>query len=213
MRHRFLRHAGLALVLLIAAPSAIGQELDTEFTIFGGYRFGGSIDIMDSDATYDVQDSPSFGLIWNHRQKENTQWEVYYSQQRTEAELSDPLLADPSVDIDLYTLQFGGTYLGEGDAVRPYVALTLGGTHIKSNSVDGNSDSDTFLSGSIGVGFKMQASNRLGFRLEARVNGVFMRDSTRLFCQTGPDANVCAIQLEGDMMGQLETFAGIVFRF
>jgi len=213
MRPIYLRHTRLALVLLITATSAIGQELDTEFTIFGGYRFGGSVDIMDSDATYEIQDSPSFGLIWNHRQKDNTQWEVYYSQQQTDAELSDPLLADPSVDIDLYTLQFGGTYLWEGDAVRPYLVLTLGGTHIKSTSAAGNGDSDTFISGSIGLGFKMQSSKRLGFRLEARLNGVFMRDSTRLFCQTGPTANVCAIQLEGDMLGQLETFAGLVFRF
>jgi hypothetical protein len=59
----------------------------------------------------------------------------------------------------------------------------------------------------------MQPSNRLGLRLEARVNGVFMRDSTTLFCHTGPDANVCAIRLEGDMLVQLEAFAGIVFRF
>jgi hypothetical protein len=213
MRLDYLHHTGLALILLIAAPSAIGQELDTELTIFGGYRFGGSVDIMDSDATYEIQDSPSFGLIWNHRSKENTQWEVYYSQQQTKAELSDPLFADADVDIDLYTLQFGGTYLGEGDAVRPYLAMTLGGTHIKSTSVSGNSDSDTFISGSLGVGFKMQPSNRLGLRLEARVNGVFMRDSTTLFCHTGPDANVCAIRLEGDMLVQLEAFAGIVFRF
>ena len=213
MRPTYLRHTRLALVLLITATSAIGQELDTEFTIFGGYRFGGSVDIMDSDATYEIQDSPSFGLIWNHRAKANTQWEVYFSQQRTEVELSDPTIADEFVDIDLYTLQFGGTYLWEGDAVRPYLVMTLGGTHIKSNSIDGNGDSDTFISGSLGIGFKMQPSKRLGFRLEARLNGVFMRDSTKLFCQTGPNANVCAIQLEGDMLGQLETFVGLVFRF
>jgi hypothetical protein len=59
----------------------------------------------------------------------------------------------------------------------------------------------------------MQPSKRLGLRLEARLNGVLMRDSTKLFCQTGPDANVCAVEIEGSMLGQLETFAGIVFRF
>ncbi len=57
MRLNYLHHTGLALVLLIAAPSAIGQELDTEFTVFGGYRFGGSIDILDTDATYEVQET------------------------------------------------------------------------------------------------------------------------------------------------------------
>ena len=213
MRHTNLYQIGLALALLIATTSAFGQELDTEFTVFGGYRFGGSITIVDSDATYEVQDSPSFGLIWNHRHKDNTQWEVYFSQQQTEVELSDPTVADEFVDVDFYTLQLGGTYLWEGDAVRPYLAMTLGGTHIKSNPDGGDSDSDTFVSGSLGIGVKIRPSNRLGLRLEGRVNGVFMRESSTLFCKTGPDANVCAIELDGNILGQLEIIAGIVFRF
>ncbi len=110
-------------------------------------------------------------------------------------------------------MQVGGTYLWEGDAVRPYLVMTLGGTHIKSNPDNGNGDSDTFFSGSMGVGFKMQPTRRLGLRLEARAHGVLMRDSTKLFCQTGPNNNVCAVELQGDWLGQFETIAGIVFRF
>ena len=84
--------------------------------LFGSaYRFGGSIDVMDSGATYEAQDSPSFGFIWNHRHEANTQWEVFFSRQQTEFELSDPALADPVVDVELYTLQLGGVYLWEGD--------------------------------------------------------------------------------------------------
>jgi opacity protein-like surface antigen len=203
----------LAFALLIVATSAAAQELNTELTVFGGYRFGGTFDVLDSDVTYEIQDSSSFGLIWNHRHQANTQWEVFFSQQKTEVELSEPTIADELVDVELYTLQLGGTYLWEGDAVRPYLVMTIGGTHIKSDPDNGESDSDTFFSGSIGVGFKMQPSKRLGLRLEARLNGVLMRDSTKLFCQTGPDVNVCAVEIEGSMLGQLEMFAGIVFRF
>ena len=203
----------IAVTLLIAATGAAAQKLNTELTVFGGYRFGGSINVLDSDATYEAQDSSSFGLIWNHRHQANTQWEVFFSQQQTEVELSNPMIADPIVDVEFYILQLGGTYLWEGDAVRPYLVMTLGGTHIKSNPDNGSSDSDTFFSGSIGVGFKMQPTRRLGLRLEARAHGVLIRDSTKLFCQTGPDNNVCVVELEGDFLGQLETFAGIVFRF
>ncbi len=209
MRFKLSHYAVLSVALLTVAPAAIAQEQNTEFTLFGAYRFGGTINVMDSDASYEVQNSPSFGLIWNHRHETNTQWEVFYSQQKTEVELSDPALADAVVDVDLYTLQLGGTYLWEGDAIRPYLAATLGGTHIKSDSGNG----DTFLSGSIGVGFKIQPGERLGFRFEARAHGVLLRDSTKLFCQTGPDLNVCAIEIQGDWLGQIETFAGIVFRF
>ncbi len=211
MRFRLSHYAGLAVAFLAVAPAAIAQEHNTEFTLFGAYRFGGAFDVTDSVASYDAQDSPSFGLIWNHRHETNTQWEVFFSRQKTEVELSEPALADPIVDVDLYTLQLGGTYLWEGDAIRPYLAATLGGTHIRSDS--GTGDSDTFISGSIGVGFKMQPGERLGFRVEARAHGVLMRDSTTLFCQTGPNLNVCAVEIQGDLLDQIETFAGIVFRF
>ena len=211
MRFRLSHYTGLAVAFLTVAPAAIAQEHNTEFTLFGAYRFGGTIDVMDSDALYEAQDSPSFGLIWNHRHETNTQWEVFFSQQKTEVELSEPALAEPIVDVDLYTLQLGGTYLWEGDAIRPYLAATLGGTYIKSDA--GNGDSDTFISGSIGVGFKMRPGERLGFRFEARAHDVLMRDSTKLFCQTGPDLNICAVEIQGDWFGQIETFAGIVFRF
>jgi hypothetical protein len=121
------------------------------------------------------------------------------------------MLVSPLVDVELYTLQLGGTYLWEGDGVQPYLAMTLGGTHIKADS--GSGESDTFISGSLGLGLKFRPSERLGFRLEARVHGVMVRDSTELFCQTGPNLNVCAVRVQGDIFGQLETFAGLTFRF
>lgn len=198
-------------VLFTVAATSSAQELDNEFTVFGAYRFGGEISVDESDEVYEANDSPSSGLIWNKRHKRNTQWEVFFSRQETEVELSDPTLASPSVDVELYTLQLGGTYLWEGDGVQPYLAMTLGGTHVKSDA--GSGDSDTFISGSLGLGLKLRSSERLGFRLEARLHGVLVRDSTKLFCQTGPSLNVCAVRVEGDMFGQLETFAGLTFRF
>jgi hypothetical protein len=198
------------LFLSATAPAA-AQQLDSEFTVFGAYRFGGEISIDESDAVYKAKDSPSFGLIWNKRHQRNTQWEVFFSRQQTEVELSDPMLVSPLVDVELYTLQLGGTYLWEGDGVQPYLAMTLGGTHIKADS--GSGESDTFISGSLGLGLKFRPSERLGFRLEARAHGVMVRDSTELFCQTGPNLNVCAVRVQGDIFGQLETFAGLTFRF
>jgi len=200
------------LVALVAAASVSAQQLDSELTVFGAYRFGGEVDVDGADAIYEAQDSPSYGLIWNTRHKANTQWEVYFSAQDTEVELSDPLIASPVVDIELYSLELGGTYLWERQgSVQPYLSATLGGTHIKANVAGG--DSDTFISASLGVGIKMRPSERIGFRLEARMHGVFVRDSTELFCRTGPDLNVCAVRLQGDVLGQLETFAGITYRF
>jgi hypothetical protein len=187
------------------------QEAGIELTAFGAYRFGGTFEEKQSEAEYELNDSPSFGLILNLPHKDPTQWEILYSQQQTEAEFLGVTLNDPVVDIDLHVLQLGGTYQWDGDVARPYLAFTLGGTHVRTSSAE--SRSDTFFSGSIGVGMKFLPTSRVGIRVEARAYGTLVSSSTDLFCSTGPDANICAIRLEGKMLSQVETFAGITVRF
>ena len=197
------------LIFLPALTSA--QESGVEITPFAGYRFGGTFDTADTSIDYEMEDSSSFGLILNFRHKSNTQWEIFYSQQRSEATFSEISVIDQVVDVDIHVLQLGGTYVGEGDKMRPYVAMTLGGTHIRTDSVD--SADDTFFSGSIGIGMKLMPSSRIGIRVEARAYGTLLSSDTKLFCQTGPDQNICAVQVDGNLLSQFETFAGITFRF
>jgi hypothetical protein len=179
-----------------------------EITPIGGYRLGGTFEIEASDASYEIQRSASLGLIVNLKQRQNTQWELLFSRQTSEAKLESGTDTQPVVDLDLQVLQIGGTYQGQGDTVRPYLAATIGGTRIKADA-----DSDSFLSGSIGVGLQIRPSSRLGLRLEARAYGTLTDSSTDLFCRTGPDLNVCAVRVEGKLLAQLEAFAGMVFRF
>lgn len=204
---------GLALVLGCVAGTARAQDdaFNFELTPFGAYRFGGSFAVEDSSDSYDLEDSSSFGLILNFPHNTNTQWEVLYSKQATTAEFSAATPNDPLVDIDLQILQLGGTYQFEGGMVRPYLAATLGGTHARARST--GSGSDTFWSGSIGLGLLISPSSRIGLRLEARAYGTLTSSNTDLLCQTGPDANFCAVRIQGEMLTQIETFAGVVFRF
>jgi len=208
---------GLILCACLCAGSAIAQDnpLNSSFTLFGGARTGGEIDVEETSSVYEAGDAGSFGLIWNTEHSRNTEWEVYLSHQQTEFELNDPMLGVSAIDMDMYSLQLGGIYEFEdqfiSNSMRPYVSMTFGGTHVKSDSDGG--DSDTFLSGSIGLGLKIRPDERLGFRLEGRVHGVVVDESSKLFCAVGPDENVCAIELKGDMLGQFEAFAGITFRF
>jgi hypothetical protein len=209
-----MKRISAGLLIIVMSGPATAQDLASEFTVFGAYRFGGEITVEDTDssAVYKADDAPSYGLIWNTRQKHNTQWELYFSRQETQVELSDPLVASPEVDIEQYTLQLGGTYLWDrSKGVQPYLAMTIGGTHFKAEAGDG--DSDTFLSGSLGLGLKIRPGERLGFRLEGRLHGVLVSDNSELFCQTGPNANFCAVRVEGSMFTQLEIFGGISFRF
>jgi opacity protein-like surface antigen len=188
-----------------------GDDLDFELTPFGAYRFGGSFYVTDSDETLELDDASSYGVLFNVRQHHNTQWEILYSRQQTESRPRNAPPSSAAVDLDIQILQGGGTYQGEGERARPYVAATLGGTHIKSNSA--GSTSDTFFSFSIGGGLQLRPNDRLGIRLEARAYGTLTASNTDLFCRTGPDLNVCAIRVDGKVLWQVETLAGIVFRF
>ena len=205
-----MRRVLFAMMLLFPALSQ-AQEATAEITAFGGYRFGGTFEEEESEARYELKDSPSFGLILNLRHQDPTQWEIFYSQQQTEAEYSGATPNDPEVDVELHVLQLGGTYQWDGEVARPYLAATLGGTHVRTRSAE--SRSDTFFSGSIGVGMKFLPTSRVGIRVEARAYGTLVSSSTDLFCSTGPDQNICAIRLEGKMLSQFETFAGITVRF
>lgn len=191
-----------------SATAVADDNLNLEVTPFGGYRFGGTFEFTDSQDAYRLDDSPSFGLILNLREQANTQWELFYSNQSTDAKLRSSAQLQPSVSVDSHVLQLGGTYQGRYGPLRPYVALTVGGTHVKTNA-----DSDTFFSGSIGLGVQVNPDARLGLRLEARAYGTLTSSSTDLFCRTGPDENICAVRVDGDVLSQFETFAGLVFRF
>ncbi len=193
------------------ARTAAADDLNIEITPFAGYRTGGTFELEGIAGSYRLDDSEALGLLLNLRQTGNTQWEVLYSRQQTTARLRDSTSSAPLVDTDIHVLQIGGTYQGDGETARPYVAMTLGGTHIKATA--NGSQSDTFFSGSVGVGLNVVPNKRHGIRLEARVYGTLMDSGTDLFCSTGPDANICAVRIQGSFLSQVEVFAGLVFRF
>lgn len=203
----------LVILLLVCSGAALADDGNgLEFTAFGGYRMGGSVAAEDDSIDIRLRDSASAGFLLNGRHRDNTQWEVHFSNQQTSARITDAVTgAESVVDFDSNTLQLGGTYLFEGDKVIPYLAFTLGGTHVRTRAVA--DESDTFFSGSIGLGLRFLPYSRIGIRLEARAYGTLVNSSSQIFCSTGPDENVCAIQLQGDLVSQVETFAGITVRF
>ena len=200
----------LPAVAFLCGSQAAAQSV-FEVTPFGAYRFGGSFNLDGTSGSYDAEDSPSAGLILNWRHGENTQWEIIYARQDTDANFDGATINDPSLGVLSQLLQLGGTVEGSGNRFRPYLAATLGGTRIEVTSR--GSESDTFVSGSIGVGLLFRPESRIGIRLEARGHGTLVSSDTDLLCRTGPDLNACALRVEGDVLWQFETFAGIVIRF
>ena len=207
-----MRRLSAAVLFLFAvtpsAARAADDALGLEITPYGAYRFGGTFDVQDSNDAWEIQDSSAVGLIINLRERANTQWEFIYSQQASTARLSSTTQPTASIDLDVQYFQVGGTYQWEGDVIRPYLAATIGGTRVSAPS-----ESDAFFSGSIGLGLQIMPESRVGVRVEARAWGSLTDSSTNLFCSVGPEENVCAIRVDGSVLSQVETFAGIVFRF
>jgi hypothetical protein len=212
------RHAAalwrLPLTLLILLPPLTWAQSSPgrfEITPYAGYRFGGTFQDEASDAEAGLSDHASAGLILNLRESANTQWELIFARQSTEADVAQFDFPFPTIDVDVETLQLGGTYLGDGQRARPYLAATIGGTRFSPTLTD--LDGDTFWSFSIGGGLQVSPSTRFGLRLEARLWGTLTEADTDLFCASGPQGALCAIAIDGEMLWQFETYAGLVFRF
>ncbi len=200
-------------IFLSCSVSTFAQEqsFDFEITPFGAYRYGGEFKETDRNFSIDLDDGESFGLILNARHSPNTQWEILYSRQETSANTTGLGVSDPRLDITIEYLQAGGTYLWDGDTVRPFLAATLGVSQVDITTP--GYDSDSFFSFSLGLGFQVAPTNRLGLRLEARGYGTLLDSSSDLFCEFGPSNNICVVRIDGTIMWQVEALAGIVFRF
>lgn len=205
----------LAAVALLAGGTSTAQGIDElprlSLTPFGGYTFGGEFRDEDRGSSVDVDDAAHFGMILNIRESANTQWEVFYSLQQTEADTAEVAPARPATDIDIQYLQVGGTYVADGDRARPFLAATLGVTRFDPDPL--TFDSKHFFSFGVGAGWYMQATERLDLRLEGRLLGTLLRSDSALFCETGPEENICALAADGDFFWQFQTSLGLAFRF
>jgi opacity protein-like surface antigen len=183
-----------------------------QLTPFAGYRFGGTFEDEETNQEYDLDDSPSYGVILNFPSRGNTEWEIYYSKQATSLDNAGFIASDTELDVDVEYLQAGGTYLFEQTAqALPYFVATAGATKI---SPDGpGAKSDTFFSFGVGGGWKFFPASRIGLRLDGRFLGTFVDSNSKIFCGSGPAGGTCAISTVGKLLYQFELQAGVIFRF
>jgi opacity protein-like surface antigen len=214
----YLRSLPVVLVVVAIAilchstpAAAQNKSFKYELTPFAGYRLGGSFDELDGDAEVDLNDSNAQGIMFNIKAKPNGQYELLYSRQDTDADTVGFFVNDPTIDIEVEYFHFGGTYLFDGDNTRPFIALTVGLSHFDPQLLD--SGSESFFSASFGGGVQLNASKRIGVRLEARVFATFVEDDSRIFCSSIDGAGSCLIQVDGRVLSQWEARAGLVFRF
>jgi hypothetical protein len=200
-----------AFVLLATQAVAQEQSFKFEITPFAAYRVGGSFEEKDGVGRVELNDSNAQGLMFNIKANPNGQYELLYSRQSTDARTEGFLVNDPTIDLDVETFHFGGTYLFDGENTRPFLALTIGITQFDPGLIDSNSES--FFSASFGAGVQLNATKRLGFRLEARAFTTFVDDDSNIFCASSGGNGACLIQVDARTLTQWEVRAGLVFRF
>ena len=200
-----------AICLCLPLPSlAADADAKFEITPFAAYRVGGSFDDTDDNGRLELQESGSWGLSINGRVEANTEWELFYARQSTNVDSTGLITPQTSVDVDVDLLHFGGTYLFDGERVRPFIALTVGATRF--DPLPSSFNAKTYASVSLGGGWKFRLAEHFGVRLEVRGFGTFVDSNSRLFCVSDGGAE-CLIIAEGDFVTQWEARAGLSLRF
>ena len=203
----------LAATLILISLPATAQESPGRFelTPFAAYRGGGDFEDKEGLIEFELQESNAWGLILNGKVEANTQWEVLYSSQSTSADITGAIPDEPDFDLDVEYLHIGGTYLFDGDRVRPFMAATIGASRLKPQP--SGFSSETFVSGSIGGGWKIGLGKNLALRVEARGYATLVDSDSLLFCESSDAGGACLLVLEGSFFTQWEARVGLTFRF
>jgi hypothetical protein len=202
----------LALALwLILASGATGAAEPPAFqaALYGGYRFGGSLEDADNGADRDFEESESFALALELRygKGDDRFYQLWYSRQATE--VSDEL---ESFDADIEYLHIGGTLpFGGWERAQPYFAAGLGATRFSSSEPD--ADDRTRFSGSAALGLELPIGERAGIRLEARGYLTAVDTDSAFFCKVDNGEGVCRIVASGSTLFHTELLAGFLVRF
>ena len=114
-------------------------------------------------------------------------------------------------DLEISYFQLGGTYLFEGDRGRPFMMATIGASRFEPDNSE--YDSETFFAFSIGGGYKLALTPRIGLRLEGRVLGSVINSDTAVFCRSDEVSSGCLIAVRGNLVWQWEMGAGLRIRF
>jgi hypothetical protein len=194
------------LALPLCAP-AEGEALSLEVTPSIGYRLGGEFEDETTGETVDLDEAPSYGLILSLNLDEHSQLELFWSHQETSLE-DDGLFSGAAIlDLDVDYLHFGGTYIVDGELVRPFVVASMGVTHM--NPEQGGFDSETRFSAALGGGIRLFFTRHIGLRFEGRGFVTFIDSDSAVFCRDF----TCVIHVKGSVLWQFGAQAGLIVAF
>lgn len=198
----------MALAPYAHAQSESNAKSESNVTVYGGYRFGGSVTDSTTNSTIDLENGSSvalavdFGLDWK------TQIELFLSRQNTA--LTSGLFSSQAnnVGLTLYNYQIGGTNFIEEVGRGLYVMGAIGGTTAKPDRSGLNSE--TFFSGNLGIGWMVPLGQHVGLRFEARGYGILINHNGAIFCG---GTHGCTVAISGTALFEGELLVGVAAKF
>ncbi len=98
----------IVVCLLAVGVASTADAQHFELTRFGGWRFGGGFESLDTGADLDLDGTFSYGLIFSipWKAEHRSRLEVVWSAQNTT--LASPMYGEPAFDLDVHYLHLSG---------------------------------------------------------------------------------------------------------
>jgi len=204
-----LRKMLFVLAFALALNVAPGWAQTFEVTAFGGIRLGGDFTYNSFSpvlsTSVDVANTPNFGVILDISLSDYTQLEILFDHQRSELTAENPPVGIeniPVIDLNIDYYHVGGLYLlPSGGDMQPFMAVTLGATHLNPK---GDFENRWRFSGGLAVGTKYFFSETIGIRLQSRLMGTAI-NSAEVLC----DVFGCFVA-GGTYMVQIDFSGGLI---
>jgi hypothetical protein len=191
-----------------AAEEGSAARNESSITVYGGDRFGGSVKDSTTDSIINLESGASFAGALDIGLDQNTQVELFYSQQKSALKSGAFSSQANNLGLTLYNYQIGGTNFIEEVGRGLYVLGGLGGTTVKPDRSGLNAE--TFFSGNLGIGWMVPLGAHIGLRFEARGYGILLNNNSAIFCG---GSSGCIIAIKGNALYEGEVSAGITARF
>jgi hypothetical protein len=215
---RILRSTTLGLVALVLSGipfSAWAQEAyasqmkkESSLTLYGGWRFGGSLDDETTGKSWDLKDAASYAMALDIGLDPRAQLQFFVSRQNSALKANDFAPTVNDIGLNITYFHVGGTYYLSRAGQGGYVVGGLGATYFEPD--DDRLNSETKFSLNLGGGYMVPLGKHVGLRLEARAFVTLLNNSGGLFC--GNSAG-CVVHIQGDTLVQGDVMAGLSVRF
>jgi hypothetical protein len=207
------------MVLLGAAAggNAAQPDRDNAFTLYAGYRDGGSFTDITTGSKLPIEASGigavSLDLALNP--KAGTQLQIYVSRQSSQVDARQATQPSPSAAAPLpakfplsvtYAHVGGTAFLERKIGQGVYLVGGLGATLFEPD-LQGLAN-ELRPSISLGIGYQLPLGEGVALRFEARGYATLVNSNSALFCSGG-----CVVSIKGDTVTQGEVLLGLTFRY